>query len=130
MAFTETENNPARWFDFEYFATNAANGVATGTVAPGVRFRLAEIRVHCSSTFASTEDLTVRLSSINGSQYNLMLVSQAMNGVRDYYRIFAEGADYKNAPLFLSDDQLIVTLTGVSNINVVGITAIGWAIRG
>jgi hypothetical protein len=126
MAFTEVEYQPQRYFNFTYFVATGANGVITESVAPGVKFKVDEIRVHCSSAFASAEDFTVGLVATQGSEHNITLLSQAMNGVLDVLWI----ADKANALPFLSDDTLSINLSLVSATNVVGINVIGWAVRG
>ncbi len=125
MAFAEQYLQPQQWDHFTFYATGGANGVITESIDMSKTFKLMELRVHCSAVFASVEDLTMRLSSPLGSQYNLKLVSQAMNGVQDYLYICDNPAGH----LFASDDQIIVSLSLVSAENTIGIKVIGWSVQ-
>lgn len=124
MAFTANEIQNQQWVHFSYFASGGANGVISESLAIGEVIQLAEIRVHGSAVFVSVEDFTVYISSVNGSAYNLKLVSQAMNTVQDY--LFQP----ESAMLLLSDDQLVFGLSLASAVNTIGINVIGWAVRG
>ena len=118
-----------RWHEFSFFVTGGADGVITDSLAPGTDFkavpwRLKGIRVHCSVAFASVEDLTLRISAANGSAYNLMLLSQAMNGISDLLW------QMDTAEIFGSNDDLVVNLSLVSATNIIGIVINGWAAIG
>lgn len=124
MAFTEVYLQPQRWTEFSFFATGGEDGAISESVAPGVPWRLHEIRLHCSVAFASVEDLIYRLSATQGSAYNMTFNSYAMSGSTDIWFL------YSNPLLFQSDDALVITLSLASGTNVVGITAVGWAVLG
>ena len=124
MAFTETYLQPQRWSEFAFFVSGGADGAIVESVAPGVPFRLGELGVHCSVAFASVEDLTVRLSAVQGSAHNMMFVSYAINGSTDVL------LQYFPEIIFQSDDQLRIALSLASGVNVIGITVKGWAVLG
>lgn len=50
------------------------------TVAPTVAFQIEEVRVHLSAGGAAT-DLTITVDSAAGAAYDVVLLTQAMNGV-------------------------------------------------
>ena len=54
------------------------------TVAPGVAWQLESIRVHLSAGGAAT-NLTVTVDAGAGAVYDVVLATQAMNGVTDYF---------------------------------------------
>ncbi len=57
------------------------------TVAPGVAWQLESIRIHLDAGGAAT-DLTVTVdadASTAAGEYDVVLVTQAMNGVTDYF---------------------------------------------
>ena len=127
MAFTETYIQPKLWDQFHFFDTvDTTLPFASGTrsVAPGVRFMLQEVRLHWSTAFASAESIVLRLSSVNGSEYNTLFFSHNMNNSTDirYY--------YSQPLLFFSNDQLVLSLSNISHVNTLGIEVIGWAARG
>lgn len=124
MAFTEEYIAPQLWYDFLFFATGGADGDITESIAPGKKFKLTELHIHCSVAFASVQDLTLRLSSIKGSAYNTIFLSAVFNGVIDYFW-------QPSIPIpFLSDDQVVINLPMVSGTNIIGIKAVGWSVGG
>lgn len=124
MAFTETIEDPKRWWAFEFFATVGADGAVSESVAPGKPFQFVELRVHCSIAVPSAGDLVLRLSAAQGSAYNLVFFSKAMLGSTDYWFQLSQ-------PMrFLSDDQIVLTFSQASAANVIGVTAVGWAAIG
>jgi len=128
MAFTEVYVQPQRWDEFMFFATVGEDGSVSETVAPGVIWKLKELRVHLSVAFASVEDLVFRISADagQGSAFNFKFLSQAMNGVIDYQYIPA----VSDGMIFQSADLGVITMSGASANNVIGIVVIGWAVRG
>ena len=124
IAMTKVENPPDRWWPFTYFEQAGENGVYSESIAPGTRFRLKEIRLHFSTAFASTEDFTIAMSSVNGSYFNFKLLSQALNTVRDLIWRPDQPLD------FFSDDQIVLGLSQVSAVNLFGIEVHGWSIVG
>ncbi len=54
------------------------------TIAPGVAWQLESIRVHLSAGGAAT-NLTVTVDAGEGPVYDVVLATQAMNGVTDYF---------------------------------------------
>ena len=125
MAFTQEEYNYERYKEFHYYFAGKEHGFETQSIAPGVLWKLKEVRLHFSDTFASTEDMVVRISSINGSAFNQVLVSQTMSDVKSY-RVVFDGSGV----LLYSDDQVVITGSMVSNVISYGLEAIGWAVRG
>jgi hypothetical protein len=61
-------------------ATGAAN--IAMTVAPAVAFQIEEVRVHLSAGGAAT-NLTITVDSGTAAAYDIVLLTQAMNGVTD-----------------------------------------------
>lgn len=61
-------------------ATGAA--AIAHTIAPGVEFKLIEIRVHLSAA-GGAGNLTVNLDSINGAAYDLNVLTQDMTAITD-----------------------------------------------
>lgn len=62
-------------------ATGAA--AVAMTVAPGVAWQLEEIRIHLSAGGAAT-DLTLTVDAGAGANYDVLIATQAMNGVLNY----------------------------------------------
>lgn len=125
MAFTETYTDPQRWTYFQFFASTGANdGAFSQSVSPGKPFRLMELRFHASIAVPSAGDLVLRLSAAQGSAYNMIFVSKAMLGSTDYWFQLSQPME------FLSDDQIVLTYSQKSAVNVVGVTITGWAARG
>jgi hypothetical protein len=83
-------------------ATGAA--AVAMTIAPGVAWQLESIRVHLSAGGAAT-DLTATVDAGAGAAYDVVLATQAMNGVTDYV--------YKpDFPIpFTPDDELDIAYT-------------------
>jgi hypothetical protein len=125
MAFTVQEFQlPERWTHFSFFKTQKAASNVESLDPDGQFFKLAEVRLHFSSTFGSTQDFTIRLSSIKGSEYNLLLLSQALSGLRDLLW------QPSQALLLLSDDQIVFSWTQVSDVNTLGLNVLGWGVLG
>lgn len=124
MAFTEEFHLPQRWSHFHFYTSGKANGAGTESISIGRLWKLQEIRLHFSTAFASVEDLVVRLSAVNGSYFNTLFLSQALNAVQDLW------VHYSDPLLFFSDDQLKLTFSMKSNINGWGLEVIGWAVQG
>ena len=54
------------------------------TIAPGVPWQLESIRIHLSAGGAAT-DLTATVDAGAGAVYDVVLATQAMGGVTDYF---------------------------------------------
>jgi hypothetical protein len=127
MAFTKEFLQPQRWDEFHYYFSGKANGwedQSLDFISEGYRFKVGEVRVHFSSAFASVEDFVMYRSAINGSMYNNIWISEALNGVRDLVLFFSDPLN------FFSDDQLVFTGSMVSNTNGYSLEVFGWAARG
>jgi hypothetical protein len=124
MSFTETYLDPQRWTEFSFFATGGVDGAISESVAPGKPFKIHEFRIHNSIAIASAGDLVIRLSAAQGSAHNMVFISKAMLGSTDYWLLFS------NPLIFQSDDQIVVTYSMKSAVNVMGINVVGWAVRG
>lgn len=124
MAFTEKYTQPQRWDHFEFYFSGKINGWEEQSLAPNIKFKINEIRLCFSTAFASVEDFVVRLSSLKGSVFNLIFVSQALNGVKDL--LWQPSQEL----IFGSDDQIVFAGSMASNINEYGLSALGWAVRG
>lgn len=128
MAFSDftTEDwlDNQRWTEFNFFTYAGVNGNITKNITMGKRYRVKEFRIHCSSAFASTQDLIVRFSHAINSVYNFKLLSYAMSGLTDLW------VDYIDPLSFNSDDHMIVNLNLTSGTNTIGIEVSGWAVLG
>lgn len=128
MALSGDLSNYERWQEFDYFVQ--VGDADTGAVSESMsspnskRWRLKEVRLKFSSTFASVEDFVVEVSSILGSYFNQKIVSQALNGVINYYNQFDSAV-----PLSASD-TLNFTFSMGSGTNIAGIQVFGWAVSG
>lgn len=69
-------------------ATGAV-AVAT-TLAPGVAFRIIEVRIHLSAASATSENFTIALDSYAGAAYDAVILSQDLNGSTDFVWVPAE----------------------------------------
>ena len=125
MFSSQEWQNPELWSAFSYFTETGTDGTVAESLDPhGKQFKLAEVRLHFSIAFASTEDFTIKVSSIKGSAYNITLVSQALLGVKDFlYQL-------NNPFLLLSDDQVVFGWSQVSATNVGGLDVLGWGVQG
>lgn len=93
------------------------------SIFPGKRFKLVDVKMHFSVAVGSIVDLTVRVSSIKGSAYNVIIISQAMATVQDLFMHFS-------TPIpFLSDDHLVFSMI-LSAANVFGLQADVWSVEG
>lgn len=122
MALTKVTDGPHRWEEFLFYQSYKADGTISDGFGPGKLWRLQEIRIHFSTEFASAESLTVRLSSILGSLYNLKFVSLLVSGSVDVWYYYSQGMR------FMSGDTLAFTLSMASGVNGVGFQFIGWSV--
>lgn len=122
MALTKVANGPHRWEEFLFYQSYKANGSISDEIVPGKIWKLGEIRIHFSTAFASAESLTIRLSCILGSYYNVKFYSLNVSGSTDIF------IHYSDPLRFLSDDRLVFTLSMASGVNGVGFQFIGWAV--
>jgi len=105
---TSQEKDNQRWFEFHYFKSGNANGFENESINIGKRFKLTQVRLHLDSTFVSTEDLVVYVSSTDGSQHNIKILSQPMSDIQDFIVI------YSDAIIQRSDDQMVFEFSMVS----------------
>jgi len=126
MAFTQVFVQPQLWTEFSFFAFGGEDGVVNESVAPGVIWKFKELRVHLSVIFASVEDLTLTIDAIQGTAYDTLFLSTAMQNVYDlhYFPPLSEGM------LMLSDDVIVFNLSMASGVNIVGVNVLGWAVKG
>ena len=117
-----------RWDLFHLYeasvALNSISGINT-ELAISVLWKLAELRLHMSTAVISDLTLIARLSSVKNSSLNVRLLSQQLSNAQDYILQYDE-----NPLLFFSGDTLVITTSTLSVTNLVGIEAIGWAVRG
>ena len=111
------------WAEFHFF--KEWTGLMSESLDDGRLLRLGTIRLHLSTAFTSIEAFTIRISSIYGSRHNILLLSQAMLGVRDLLWTM----DSSGLPL-LSGDQVVFTMSAASGVNAVGLVVSGWAVQG
>ena len=90
----------------------------------GKPWRLGQIKIHLSSKFLSAEYLKVYVSSVNGSYFNYVILSQLMSDVYDLLIQFSQGF------LLHSGDQLIFDWSMNSGVNLFGLDVYGWAVIG
>jgi hypothetical protein len=130
MAFTGDEFNYKRWDQFHYFTNSVpinSTIIFSETIGFSVLWKLAELRLHLSTAAIATSNplLKVRLSSINNSSLNTILLSQYLSSIQDY-NIY-----YSNPLLFFSGEDLTITIgSNFSVTNLAGCEVIGWAVRG
>lgn len=124
MAFSKDYKAYDRKTDFHFYFSGQADGWESQSLEEGKRIGLKEVRLHFDSTFNSVEDFIVYVSSINGSAYNLKLISEALNGVDDII------VQFSNEIILFSDDQLVFNGSMVSNTHLYGLEALGWSVRG
>jgi hypothetical protein len=111
------------WAEFHFFKEGA--GVVSESLDDNRLLRLGTIRFHLSTAFTSVEDLTIKISSIYGSRYNITLLSQAMLGVNDLF--WALGS---NVLPLLSGDQVVFAMSMAVGVNNWGLTVSGWSVQG
>ena len=127
MAFTKDYRQYKRWDDFHFYFSGKADGwkeQSLNFVTEGYPYKINEMRLHFSTAFASVEDFIMRVSSIHGSMYNTIWISEPLNGVRDLVVFFSQALN------FFSDDQIIFAASMKSNINGYGLEVLGWAAIG
>jgi hypothetical protein len=115
---------PERFWQLAFYKKDDGDGAIGENFNPGTRWKLAEIRVHFSSAFASVEYLTAYLSATKGSEHNVVLLSHNCSGSTDIILYYSEPR------MFLSDDVLRVELSNTSGVNAIGISVFGWAVIG
>jgi hypothetical protein len=122
---TEVIEQPDRWTMFSFFTGVGADGNIQETANPyGKQYKFNELRLHFSIPFPSVQDLTIRISSIIGSEHNLTLLSQAMLSIQDVLLQFEEPIH------LLSDDEVIISLAMVSGAAIGGLNVQGWGVMG
>lgn len=116
-----------RWDSFHFYeasvAVNSITGIGT-ELAMSVLWKLAELRLHFSTALISDFTLKAQISSIKDSSINIVLLSTQLSNYQDYT------IHYSDPLMFFSGDILKVTSSTISVTNIVGIEAVGWAVRG
>jgi len=115
---------------FSFFSTNDTGGadgsikeiITGGDAGETEVFTITELRVHLSSVCLSVEDLIVSVKSIKGSEYDTVILSQAMSDLTDFWW------QPSNSLMFISGDTLSVYMSLDSGSNAIGINVHGWAI--
>ena len=115
---------PSQWEEFSFFGNGGVDGGIIESLVHDERFDFTEVRLHLSSIHASKEDFVVRLSSINGSRHNIVLLSQDMENIQDL--VFQPDQSMN----FLSGDQLVFSLVIGSGTNNWGLNVKGWSVLG
>jgi hypothetical protein len=123
---TEVMTPYDRKTQFTFFAANGDDGILEKTIDIGKRWELKEIRVRCSSAFASTEDFIVATSQSGNLStiFNMTLLSYAIIGSQNLW------VDYLDPLVFESDEKMIFTLSCKSGANELSLRVIGWAVLG
>jgi hypothetical protein len=71
------------------------SGAISVTLDPGRAFQLEELRFHYSAA-AANESFTVTLDSGEGSEWDVVVVSQSVNGLTDYVKEFTRPRPFAN----------------------------------
>jgi len=127
MAFSGDYIQYQRWDQFHFFDSSVAVdsvGPINASLIFSVLWKLEEMRFHFSTAVISVVYLKLKMSSIKNSSMNTILLSQSLNGVQDLT------IQYSNPLLFYSNDTLIIIASTISTGNLLGMEAIGWAVRG
>jgi hypothetical protein len=126
MAFTEKYLPVAKQRYFTFFASDgdaaaAWNDTMDEQFSPDFAFILDKVRLHLSTVHVSVVSFVVTVSHHIDSAYNEILISQAMNGVKDVV--------YQADPnrYFHQGDTLSCAMA-MSAANVYGLEISGWAI--
>ena len=127
MAWDEKEYIQNKLWDHFQFYRSATTGerIQENVAEDGKVVKFNEIRFHAGSAILSVEDLVLRISSGNGSEYNYTIVSHPLSGSTDYRFVASDERGY----LILSDDHLVLSVN-ISNTVIMGITIEGWAVSG
>jgi len=126
MSFFEEVMTPERYWPMHQYKSHAlsANSGITDNFAMAKKFQIVDIRAHFSTAITSVLDLQIYISSILGSEYNIKLLSQALNGVQDIFIHFS-------SPLqFNSGDTIKFSSPTISVANRCGIELFGWSVVG
>jgi len=81
MSFTEEKIDVARLKYFTFFATGSTT--LAEAFNPARDWELDKIRIHMSGAYSAVAYFTINMSHHLGSQYDELLLSQAMLGVQD-----------------------------------------------
>ncbi len=122
MAFKENFLRNTNWSVFTFFEAgdpDAAEPFATNISINGA-FQLAEIRVGFSGLCSNDIILRMHLSSIEGTEYNLLLLSYALNNSQ-FYRW-----QPSTVPMFFQSGDT-VQISCLSD-NLWHLNVIGWAV--
>jgi len=114
-----------RWTEFRYFVDGGADGWEAFSISQDKAFRITEVRLHFSVAFASTEDLTARVSATKGSAFNYNFLSYPISAVSDVIIMYES-----NGLKFQSDDQVVFGMSMASGTNIYGLEVLGWAAYG
>jgi len=79
-----------------YARATGASALAK-TLAPGVPFRLIEVRIHLSAASATSENFTITMDSGTNAVHDMLLYSKDMNGVSDVAWILEENRYFESA---------------------------------
>lgn len=113
-----------RWFHYQYFTDGGVDGGFQHSLEFGGYFKVNCVRLHFDVPYVGKKEaFTIRLSSIKGSAYDLILYSEQMEMVRDL--VWTP----ENAMYFLSGDELVFSLYVLSGSNTYGLCISGWAVR-
>jgi hypothetical protein len=122
MALTKVGDGPHRWEEFTFYNSYKADGTISDGFGPAKIWKLTEMRIHFSTAFASAESMTIYLSSILGSLYNIKFYSLNVSGSTDIWW-------QMSSPLkFFSDDTLVLKLSMASGVNGIGFQFFGWSV--
>lgn len=119
MSFTAKYIPYSRQKWFTYYASAAAS--MSEDFNPGFAYELESVRLHLSTAHASVVDFNAVVSAAQGSRYDLLLFSQAMNGVKDL--LWQPTRPY----IFDYNDHIDFSMI-MSAANNYGLTIVGWAV--
>ena len=90
MAFTITKDKFGKTIGGGRFhsAIATGSGAIDETLTTGLNCNITEVRLHLSAAGATAENFTAQLDSDEGAVFDLLSVSQDMNGETDFHRIY------------------------------------------
>lgn len=127
MSWDTKEYIKNKLWDHFFFFKSATTGerIQENVAVDGKILKFNELRFHAGSAILSVEDLVLRVSNANGSEYNYTILSHPLSGSTDYRFVASDERGY----LILSDDHLVLSVN-ISNTVIMGITIEGWSVSG
>ena len=73
---------------YKVHTAKVASGALASTLAPGVTFVVAQIKLHINTAVVATEDFTVTEDAAEGVEFDTRILTQAMNGKTDVLQAY------------------------------------------